>query len=259
MGTPLERLIAEQAAALAQDGAVAVVLRGTFSTGGATEYSDVDLTPIAAELNQGPPHRVEQHGDRMFVINWRTTDEVRASFRDPSQLGAAVPAWRAATALYDPDGIAAGLIEESQRWSWNTVAEAVDAYVADGLVGLAEEVYKVVAGIVYEQQRMSAVNRGVLALQLAHLVALRRGLLWQSENVLWDLVADELGEEWARDQDTALGLADSPSAEQARASLTLYARAAREIAPILDEGQRAVIRGALAAVEQAAQPGAGDN
>ena len=74
-----------------------------------------------------------------------------------------------------------------------------------------------------------------------------------------DLVADELGEEWARDQDTALGLADSPSAEQARASLTLYARAAREIAPILDEGQRAVIRGALAAVEQAAQPGAGDN
>lgn len=252
MVTPLERLIAERAAALAKAGASAVVLRGSFSRGSAHEYSDIDLTPIAAEPNQGPPHLVEQHGDRMFVISWQTADQVRASFRDPAQLGAAVPAWRSATALYDPGGVAADLIEEAQRWSWHTVAEAVDAYVADELASLAEEIYKVIAGILYDQRRMIAVNRAVLALRLAHLVALRRGLLWETENDLWDLVAGELGEAWTADQDAALGLHDAPTAQQSRAALTLYARAAREIAPILDDRQRAVVRAALAAVERAA-------
>ena len=222
MVSPLERLIAEQAAALAQSGADAVVLSGSFSRGDAHHLSDIDLTPLSDDASAGPPHRVEQHGDRMFVFSWRTPSAVRSSYRDPAQLGAAVPAWRRATALYDPQGIAAELIEEAQRWSWNTVSEAVDAYVADGLVGLAEEVYKVVAGIVFDERRMSAVNRAVLALQLAHLVALRRGLLWDTENVLWDLVVDELGEEWAIDQDAALGLGDASTAEQTRAALTLY-------------------------------------
>jgi hypothetical protein len=189
----------------------------------------------------------------MFVISWQTPSAIRSSYRDPATLGAAVPAWRSATALYDPQGIAADLIEEAQRWSWKTVGDAVDSYVADGIVGLAEEIYKVVAGILFDERRMSAVNRAVLALRLAHLVALRRGLLWESENVLWDMVADELGAEWATDQDAALGLGDVPTAEQTRAALTLYARAAREIAPLLDERQREVVRGAIAAVEQAAE------
>jgi hypothetical protein len=257
--TPLERLIAERAAALAQSGAAAVVLRGSFARGGAHEYSDVDLTPVAQEPNQGPPHLVEQHGDRMFVINWQTAEQIRASYRDPAQLDAAVPAWRSATALYDPNGVAADLIEEAQRWSWHTVEEAVDAYVADEFASLAEEIYKVIAGILHDQRRMAAVNRAVLALRLAHLVALRRGLLWETENDLWDLVAGELGEGWAADQDAALGLADAPTAEQSRSALTLYARAAREIAPILDDRQRAVVRGALAAVERAASSATHDD
>ena len=251
MVSPLERLIAEQAAALAQSGAEAVVLHGSFSRGQAHHLSDIDLTPLSADPNAGPPHHVEQHSDRMFVISWRTPSAVQSSYRDPAQLGAAVPAWRSATALYDPRGVAAELIEEAKRWSWNTVSEAVDAYVADGLVGLAEEVYKVVAGITFEQHRLAAVNRAVLALQLAHLVALRRGLLWETENVLWDMVADELGEEWAIDQDAAFGLGDAPTSEQMRAALTLYTRAAREIAPLLDDRQRAVVRGAIAALDHA--------
>lgn len=249
MVTPLERVIAERAAALAQGGAVAVVLRGSFARGTAHAYSDIDLTALAVEAGAGPPVQIEQHAGRMFVITWQTAASVRASFRDPAQLAAAVPAWRRAVALHDPSGVAASLTEDAMRWSWDPIAEVIDAYVAEGLVGLAEEVYKVVAGIALELPRQTAVNRAVLALQLPPLLGLRRRVLWDTENETHDLVADAMGEAWTAAQDTALGLDGASALRQARASLELYTRAAREIAPLLDERQRAVVRAALAVVE----------
>jgi len=42
-----------------------------------------------------------------------------------------------------------------------------------------------------------------------------------------------------------------------RAAATLYTRAAREIAPLLDDRQRVVVRGAIAALDHADESSAG--
>jgi hypothetical protein len=38
----------------------------------------------------------------------------------------AVPGWRGALILYDADGLAASLIEEGRRWSWEPLERRCD-------------------------------------------------------------------------------------------------------------------------------------
>ena len=88
---------------------------------------------------------------------------------------------------------------------------------------------------------MAAVQRSVLALRLASTLALHRRILYGSENRLWDLVAQELGPAWRDAQAAALGVSGESLEVGSNAALQLFALAAREVMPLLDERQRAVV------------------
>jgi len=234
----IDRVTAELVAA----GAQAVVLFGSFARGQASAHSDIDLLALGSGAK-----RYEWRDGRLVDVAWAPVEAVRGQFTDPRAVGAAVPGWREAQIQHDPAGVAAGLQQAARAWTWERLAPgAADACVADELAGLAEEVLKLVAALEQRRPLTAAVQRNVLALNLAGIMALHRRLLYGSENRLWDMVAEALGPAWAEAQARALGLDAPDFTATCRAALTLYRLAADDAQHILDDRQRAIIAEACA-------------
>jgi hypothetical protein len=181
---------------------------------------------------------------------WTTAAATLHSFENPAVLGAAVPGWRRAVILHDTDGIAAGLVAAAQQWTWELVAERCDAWVAEQVAGYAEEVQKLANSLAAGRELVAAVQRNVLANRLAFAMSVRRRILYDSENVLWNLVSEAMGEDWARAQRAAFGLDGETLLASAKGALRLYVLATNEVRGLLDARQKGVVERAVEVAEE---------
>lgn len=237
------RVARELTGELVAAGAEAVVLLGSHARGAAHRHSDIDLYA----LGPGPAYRLERRGDFLVAVSWRTAAQEREAFLTPARAGGAIPAWRRALLLADPAGSAAALVREARDWTWDAIGRArCDAWVAEEVTGYAEEVQKLVGSLALRQTWTAAVQRAVLALRLAPILAVHRRLLYETENQLWALVAAALGKRWARAQGVALGAGGEPFERTCAAALELYGLAALETRRLLDRRQHAVVAHACA-------------
>ena len=234
-------VVREAAAALVAQGAEAVVLVGSEARGDAHARSDIDLYAIGA----GPAYRLEVRSERLVSVSWRTLDAIRASLAAPEEVCQAVPAWAGSVILHDPNGTAAVIQGEARAFDWANIADACDACVPESLCGFAEEALKLRAALDRSDEWTALVQRDVLALGLASLVAVHRRLLFGTENVLWAQVAEALGPRWRAAQSSAFAQHGESVASSCAAALGLFALAAAEVDALLNERQRAVIRLAL--------------
>ncbi|MDQ3328186.1 MAG: nucleotidyltransferase domain-containing protein [Chloroflexota bacterium] len=224
-------------------GATAVVLLGSHARGDAHPLSDLDMPAITEASALGSVLR----GGRLIVSGALQPEQVRASFRSPQDCPSYVPGWRRAVVLHDPTGIAAALRAEARAWGWDTVGDAAcDRHVAEGVTGLAEEVHKLVAALDRGRPWTAAVQRSVLGLQLAGIMAVHHRIQYETENNLWDLVAARLGTSWHRAQGTAFGAGGEAFEDTCRAALELYILAARDVRLLLNAEQLAVVNHACA-------------
>jgi hypothetical protein len=220
-------------------GATAVVLMGSHARGDAHPLSDLDMPAISDAPALGSVLR----GGRLVVSDSLRAEQVRASFTSPAACATDVPGWRRTVILHDPTGTAAALRADAHAWDWDAVGDtACDQHVAAGVTGLAEEVHKLVAALDRGRHWTAAVQRAVLALQLAGLMAVRDRILYETENDLWEMIAARMGELWSRAQGTAFGAGGEAFEDTCRAALLLYALAAREALPLLNVEQLAVVR-----------------
>jgi predicted nucleotidyltransferase len=242
-----QRWLTRRARLLERQGALAVVLTGSVARGNAQPESDIDL--IA--LGDGPEYRLSHEAGRLLSVSWQQPLDVLAAFVDPGQAGYVVPGWRNAVALRDQTRAAQTLIEAAQAWTWDRIGDARrTAWVAEELSGYAEEVHKLAGAMTRHAATTAAIQRNVLAMRLAPIMAVHLRLLYDSENDLWDLVAAELGEPWRSVQAQALGLEGASNVESCQAALLLFALACRAAYEHFDDRQRAVIEHALALVER---------
>ncbi len=240
------KAIAERVArSLADQGARAVALVGSYARGDATAESDVDL----AVIGDGPHYRLELHDGLLVSLGWATAEEQRRRLYDPAYLGTHVPGWRTAIAVYDPEALAAATRQEARDWVWGQVEDRCDQWVAESFTGYAEEMQKLAASIKDGERATASVQRSLLALRLAPVMALKRRLLYNSENQLWNILARELGAAWTEAQSDALGLGGESVEASCTAALRLFALAADEVRPLLDERQLAVVEHALRRAE----------
>lgn len=234
--TRAARSIAETtAAALA---ARAVALTGSIATGTDHPDSDIDLIALTETPRETEIRSVE---GRMVTIGWKSLDEVEAAFAHPWEAGAAVPAWRTARILSDPEGLLARVKATAEAWDWTRIAAEADRWAADGIVGLAEEVHKVCGMLDTGKVRAAAANRALLALQLPGLLAAADRILYRTENDLWDLVCEAEGEAWAIAWDAATGVMPTDPADACRAGLRLYLIAAGRLDHVFTAAQRPVV------------------
>lgn len=239
----IDRGITDLAQVVASDlvgqGAKAAVLTGSHTRGDANPLSDVDIHAIGV----GPVYTLRVERERLVAVSWKTEEDERRALREPTSVGAVVPAWRGAHILHDPDGLAARLRREAERFDWSAISVDSDKWVADATVGYAEEVLKLLAARRGNDRLLAAVQRSVLALRLPRVMAVHHRLLYETENRLWHLVAQRMGDEWAAAQAAALGL--EPGEDADRAALRLFALAAEEVRPLLTPSQAAVAALAL--------------
>jgi predicted nucleotidyltransferase len=222
---------------LLDQGAKAVIIAGSFVLGEATRDSDIDLYVIGI----GPDYQLFRRGGFLISISYRTPDAVRSSFREPLQVGSVIPGWRQAVILEDPEGLARELQREAEQWTWDVVgAESCDRAVAEEIVGLAEEVHKLVASCDARRTWLAAVQRNVLASHLAFPLSIYFRILYGSENLLWELVASRMNERWKRVQENALGL-ECAFQDSCAAALELYWMAVRETWELMSSEQREVV------------------
>jgi predicted nucleotidyltransferase len=239
--------IDEMTRRLVAEGASAVVLTGSHARAASGPDSDIDITAIGEGRTSA---RMEIIGGELFSIAWRTIEAERAAMHDPARAGAAVPAWRAVGLLHDPAGIAASLQREARDWRWDAIGEACDAWVAEEITGYAEEVHKLVGAEARGDQLGAAIQRSILALRLGPIMAVASRIPYESENALWHLLDEALGDPWRSAQARALGLHGEPLDDSARAALELYRLVAGEAEPHLDERQRAVVKRALERIDR---------
>jgi predicted nucleotidyltransferase len=233
---PVE-IISTITAELAAEGADAVVLMGSYARGDASPYSDIDLVVLGEGRD-----RYECRAGVLIVAHWLDAATVRQGFTNVTAVGSEIPGWREAKILFDRQGIAAQLQREADAWTWAAVdAAACDRYVARELAGLAEEVQKLAGALQRGAQLTAAVQRNVLVLRMAGIMAVHQRLLYGTENRLWDLMAAQLGDPWASLQAQAMGLDGEPFAQTCRAALDLYAQTAYAARSVLDDQQIQIV------------------
>ena len=176
---------------LAGDGAA--VLIGSHARGDAGPESDVDVLVVGTRTFS---FRLERRGGLLVSASSQSFEAYRREMADPGSVCTAVPGWREAVVLHDPEGKAGALIEESRAWTWGPLERRCDGWVAEEITALAEEAPKLVAALQAGCRTTPAVQRSVLVLHPAQILAVHRRILYGSENRLWDLVAEAMGEEW---------------------------------------------------------------
>jgi hypothetical protein len=129
--------------------------------------------------------------------------------------------------MHDADGLATSLIEEVRAWTWGPLERRCDGWVAEEVSGYAEEVHKLAAALRNGNRPLAAVQRSLLAVHLAPVVAVHRRILYGSENQLWDLVSGAMGEGRHELQSAALGLGGEGFERTCAAALGLYGLAGR--------------------------------
>jgi hypothetical protein len=222
---------------LAAEDAEAVVLMGSWVRGDANRESDLDVNAIG----RGTFYRLDRRGSFLVSTSWRTAAAWRRTFRHPVSVGGAIPGWRRARILHDPRGVARALKDDARRWTWAILGGRADAWVAEELTGYAEEVHKLVANLALRRWWAAAVQRSVLALRMAPILAVRHRILYETENRLWDLVAVKMGPRWRGTQSAALGVGGESLREGCEAALELFVLAARDVKPLLDHRQMTVV------------------
>jgi len=231
---------------LVGQGAEAVVLMGSHVRGDAYKESDLDIHA----LGRGPHYRLERYQGFLISISWSTARQDRQAFKDPGKVGGVIPAWRNAVIIHDSQGIAKALKQEAQEWRWDSLGRRVDRWVAEELTGYAEEVHKLVGNLQLGRRSAASVQRSLLAIYMAPILAVRHRILYDTENQLWNLVSSKMGIKWAQLQSAALGEGGQSFEDTCRAALQLFALAAREVRNLLNKRQYQVVAHACEIADQ---------
>lgn len=214
-----------------------MVFKGSWVRGDSYHESDIDICAIG----KGPPYLLERYQDFLVSVSWTTTRKVLQAFRDPSEVGGIVPGWRNAVVMRDPNGTAKKLKQAAQEWQWASLGNKTNEWIAEELTGWAEEVHRLVGNRRFKRKHAAAVQRSLLAIHLAPILAVHHRVLYDTENQLWDLVTAKMGAEWEQLQRVALGESNQNFEDTCKAVLRLYALTAREVKQLLDERQYPVV------------------
>jgi len=228
------RVVSER---LAREGGEAVVVFGSQVREDAYKESDIDLHAIG----KGPSYRLERFQGFLVSISWATVRQHHRAFRNPSEVGGIIPAWRNALILYDPQKIAEELKGKARKWRWASLGSRADRWVAEELTGWAEEVHRLIGNLQLKRRSAASVQRSVLAIHVAKVLSVHHRILYDSENQLWDLVSAKMGKSWASVQSAALGEGGESFEDSCDAALKLFSLAAREVKDLLDERQFQVV------------------
>lgn len=212
----------------------AIVLVGSQARGTATAFSDFDLIC----LGDGPEYELDVFDVGIVAFQFGSKERHRSLMFDPSQCAQVVPAWRDAVILFDPRGDAAFLQDQAMRWDWEDVFGSVQLWATERVVGLAEELMKMLAALDSGAIAMARVQASLLAIHLTPLMNTVARHLYKSENELWS--DSSQNPPWHELLSIAVGATDISPIRSCEAALDMYAQAVEMTEAWMDVRQRSV-------------------
>jgi hypothetical protein len=239
---------------------VGFALTGSVAGGEATRHSDVDLLSFTLTPPQAEHERYAlcPRDGWLVSLSIATIAAKRAELERPATALFAIAGLRQMRILEDPIGALAQLQREAQACSWKQLARAADTHVSETVLGVAEEVCRVLGAL--ERQDESAAANGTLSLVSGptRAMAIHQGLLITSENSYFAQVQEAMGSgsEWTRLLRLAAWLdAGAPTATpfvtRALAGLVLYRETIARMRQLPPQRHLPVVDAALAAIAQA--------
>ncbi len=154
-------------------------------------------------------------------------------------------------------GRLAELKQAAQNFNWQNLQTAADEYAVEQLMGCAEEVHKIVDGLLNDNESKVLYAVWGLFNGLANAVAVQRGMMMESENRYFEVIQENMGQthEWTRAFRLALG-ADIGDVKipayktRGQAALALYKHTAQLFQNIITDKHRDVIENTLQLVNR---------
>src|SRR3989442_12783834 len=112
---------------LVAEGAVSVVLAGSWVRGDAHEGSDIDLWAVGKKST----YHLELVSGFLVAVSQRTMNQFSNEFRDPAKVAGAGPGWREALLLFYPPGPPQQIKRGAARWGWGSIARKSDPWGAE--------------------------------------------------------------------------------------------------------------------------------
>lgn len=257
-----DALLSGLVAEFADAAAIGLLLAGSHARGDAMPYSDIDLIRFASILPEAEADRyaLAYREGRLVSLSTTTIDAKRNELGRPETAIWAAPGLRQARILLDRSGALAGLLGEAYAFRWEPLQLAADTYASYHVMGLAEEVHKVIGALAKGDEVVALYGTWGLVAGLLRAVTVQRGVLIRTENSYFQQAqaAAGLDSAWSRVFRVAMGLELATAVTRASAALRLYQETATLLAPVLQPQHLDVIRGVLARIDASGLVRAGE-
>lgn len=236
---------------------IGVGIVGSYARGQESKYSDVDFDIYVSKLPESPyDHYILRYWDNKLIsLKYTLLDGERSALTNPRRAIWAVPGLRGMKIILDKDGSMLALQQAAQRFDWSSLQPAADEYAAEQIMGNAEEVHKILSGLMRGHESTVLYASWGLVTNMLETVAVQRGIMIVSENRYFDLIQDSLGRDsgWTRAFRTAWGLDPDRSGYQPRgaAALALYCLSAEMFDELIPDKHRDVINKTLQLIKEA--------
>jgi hypothetical protein len=236
---------------------IGVSIVGSYSRGQEGKYSDVDFDIFVSKLpeDQYDRYTLRYWNRKLVSLKYTLLDDERSALTNPRRAIWAIPGLRGMKIFLDKDGSLTELQKSAQDFDWSTVQALADEYAAEQVMGCAEEVHKILNGLVRRHESTVLYATWGLVKNMLEAVAVQHGILIVSENRYFDLIQDSVGRDskWTNAFRTAWGLVSSSSQYQSRgtAALTLYRLTAAMFDELIPEKHRDVVNNTLRLITEA--------
>jgi len=230
---------------------------GSYSRGQESKYSDVDFDIYVNELPESPYERytLRYWDNKLISLKYALLEDERAALTNPRRAIWAVPGLRGMQILLDKDGSLSALQQAAREFDWSLLQPAANEYAAGQVMGCAEEVHKILNGLIRDHESTVLYATWGLVKGLLEAVAVQRGVMIISENRYFDLIQDSVGRNsaWTTAFRTAWGLDLSSSQYQARgfAALRLYCLTAAMFDSLIPDKHRDMVNKTLQLIREA--------
>ena len=237
--------------------ATGVFLAGSRARGNAGPFSDVDWLRVTLTDARLPDDGSYMIDGRLVVVSTLTPTSIEAIFTEPKAACDFIMGLRTAQILLDREGSLARLQRRARDFVWDaTLQQKANLWAAEEMVGIIEEAHKGLEGLRRNDIGRMLNARFGLSWILSNIMKVQRGVLFTSDNDVWESVNRAVGEasEWVRLRHAAFGISGATGQpvslrEQIIAGLRLYVLTASYLERALPDTQRALIAETVARIE----------
>jgi predicted nucleotidyltransferase len=246
-----EAFLSSLVAELDRDDYVGILLGGSYASGEATEWSDVDIACIVHRNTKPARKRFFYREGKLVSVGIKSIEGIREELAKPETAIWVARGIGDFRILLDKDGSVTALLKMVKAFTWEPLRDAADRNASFWLMMAAEMAQKVANELSKGDELAVSFAIAKLFAELTLIVAISRGVLIRSDNSYYRQVEEAAGPKWAQHHRGMTG-ADGPISvhEQARKVLRLYCETALLMRSIMLPEHREVIEETVKRLER---------